>query len=168
MREILFRGKRHDNGAWVEGDLYVEHFPGTDEIHEWLRCSIRASEKWRPWQGNIFDVDPETVGQYTGLKDQNDKKVFEGDVVKMHYFFENYAPGTLGVFEDEDVLDVVIKIDKFGVFFEALNRELSGYLCDYLQDPEAELEVIGNIYDNPGLLREIKGGQSDGAADRKK
>ena len=134
MREILFRGKRLDNMAWIEGSL-IQHD---------LSMICGDDEQRR--------VDPETVGQYTGLKDENGKRIFEGDIVKMHYFFENYSPGTLGSFEDEEVLDVVIRIDMYGVAFETLDHEMSGYLCDYLQDPEAELEVIGNIYDNPELL----------------
>lgn len=150
MREILFRGKRHDNGEWVYGSLLVEHYTG-EEIHEHYRCLIYSPDGRVPWSFIIYDVDPETVGQYTGLTDQNEKKVFEGDIVKMHYFFENFDQGTMGTFEDEEVLDAVIKIDMYGVAFETLDHEMRGYLCDYLQDPEAELEVIGNIRDNPDL-----------------
>ncbi len=143
MREMVFRGREKGGTKWFEGDLsYL--------VHNRQKCYIFPPEGYD--SPDRYEVDPATVGQYTGLTDQNDKKVFEGDVVKMHYFFENYAPGTLGAFEDEEVLDVVIKIDKYGVSFETLDHEMSGYLCDYLQDPEAELEIFGNIYDNPELM----------------
>ena len=151
MREILFRGRRLDNGEWVTGHLlrYEDGRARINQSHTDIFCYEKDDSII---QTVAFRVDPATVGQYTGLTDQNDKKVFEGDIVKMHYFFENYAPGTLGAFEDEEVLDVVIKIDKYGVSFETLDHEMSGYLCDYLQDPEAELEIFGNIYDNPELM----------------
>ena len=151
MREILFRGKRLDNGEWVEGHLlrYEDGRARINQSHTDIFCYEKDNSII---QTVAFPVAPETVGQYTGLTDQNGKKVFEGDVVKMHYFFENFDQGTLGAFEDEEVLDVVIKIDMYGVAFETLDHEMRGHLCDYLQDPEAELEVIGNSYDNPELM----------------
>lgn len=62
MREILFRGKRQDDGEWISGFLvYVKH------IGDWVRCDT---------------VDPSTIGQYTGLIDKNGKKIFEGDILQ--------------------------------------------------------------------------------------
>lgn len=71
MREIKFRGKRLDNGEWIEGDL------------------LRMNDHWfifpdpAPEGIDKYEVDPATVGEYTGLKDRNGKEVYEGDVIKI-------------------------------------------------------------------------------------
>ena len=70
MREILFRGKRVANGKWVKGFAFEQHSP--TEKEQWY---IRSYE-------TDYNVDPETVGQYTGLTDKNGKKIFEGDILR--------------------------------------------------------------------------------------
>ena len=139
-REILFRGKRADNGEWVYGYLYQDGLIG---------CNIFQTKPHLA----AYIVDPSTVCQFTGLTDQNGVKIFDGDIAKIHYFFENYDPDTLGAFNafnDEANVIGKLSITYMGVYFESANAE--GYLCDYLEEPEEELEVIGNIFDNPELL----------------
>lgn len=72
MREILFRGKRIDNGKWVEG-YYVHQ----DKNH-WVNESYRIIRD----DGFNFPIVPSTVGQYTGLTDKNGRKIFEGDIMR--------------------------------------------------------------------------------------
>ena len=145
MREILFRGKSFYDGEWTRG-WYCE-----EALGKWpLVPCIIPSELARNGELKHEVVDTETVGQFTGLTDKNGAKIFEGDVVRMHYFFENFDTVTFGVFEDETEIVCKLSITPLGVVFESAN--MSGYLRDYLEEPEEELEVVGNIYDNPELL----------------
>ena len=125
MREILFRGKRKDNGAWEYGSLVKLNKIKCTE------CTIVMPENFS------VVVIPETVGQYTGLTDKNDNKIFEGDIVDYDYFGER-------------------KIGK--IFFNGCGYEIENegcFLCVQSADKQLDCEVIGNIYDNPELLKEV-------------
>ncbi len=121
MREILFRGKRH-NGKWIFGAL--------------SKCDEPYFIRDRKELENEILVHPETVGQYTGLKDKNGTKIFEGDVI-----------------EDEcGRVDVIIADDWncsccAGVYGFSTNYGSPDLRC------YEECVVIGNIHDNPELLK---------------
>lgn len=144
MREILFRGKRLDNGEWAHGyyELMV-HLPGT--IEEEIYPVIHPSDDHRAVSQR---VDPSTVGQYTGLKDKNGVRIFEGDIIKP-------ADG-----KGRPVFFTCEFVD--GAFCEVYRRtstevdfpfEVYSPFKDIRINPR---EVVGNIYDNPELLE--KGG----------
>ena len=74
MREILFRGKRTDNGEWEYGDLWCNPY-GKRVV-----CIVSPINDQGTTGGN--EVDPETVGQFIGLYDKNSNKIFEGDIIR--------------------------------------------------------------------------------------
>ncbi len=125
MREILFRGKRTDNGEWVVSDSII-HF---EHIIDRTNC-YQLWERENGW----VDVDPETVGQFTGLCDKNGNRIFEGDIVK----------------ERGDAARTRYEIRWNEAGFEQKDIELR-YGC--LLERGDDLEVIGNIHDNPELLK---------------
>lgn len=134
MREILFRGKQIDTGALVEGAFCMKDCD--DPFGELVdRPSIIKYEE--PHSGYWFRVDPETVGQFTGLTDKNGKKIFEGDIVEVNH--EAY-PGVRG--------EVFFKNGSF------MLKNVSDVLSLYGFLPWCK--VIGNIHDNPELLEEDK------------
>ena len=143
MREILFRGKRTDNGEWVYG--YVGVFKGITQIFVPF-----TEEEEKENEGHIFScigglwytVNPETVGQFTGLTDKNGNKIFEGDIVKREY--------TLWHGETKKTRETQIGVVAYS------NKECGFWLekvCNLRRPWDGDTsEVIGNIHDNPELL----------------
>lgn len=125
MREILFRGKRKDNGKWVEGH-YGEYYSGKENV------SCISISKETISVSLCYDVIPETVGQYTGLTDKNGVKIFEGDIC-WFYGGDYYS----GLWEQNAIVAITDMTDD--------------EQTHYLKNAEY-CEVIGNIYDNPELI----------------
>lgn len=78
MKTILFRGKRTDTGEWVEGDLRQDKDLERVYIMGWDYYTTEDGWEREPFE---YEVDPETVSQYTGMRDKDDRKIFEGDCV---------------------------------------------------------------------------------------
>lgn len=126
MREILFRGKDAETGEWIKG-FYVCLNGKEHRIYNGY-----AETDCGDYYPDFWKVDPATVGQFTGLTDKNGKKIFEGDILEFRY------GSRYPVFWDCDM-------GAFGSCYYSDFDLLSKY------SPK-EIEVIGNIHDNPELL----------------
>ena len=105
MREILFRGKRDDNGEWISGDLITTPFIRNETqqniiyILDITKADYDCFEDLTEDNG-IFEVNPETVCQYTGLTDKNGRKIFEGDCLGHKQNVVEYLSGSFVVSGD--------------------------------------------------------------------
>ena len=128
IRSIIFRGKRTDNGEWVQG--YPCRYGWTGKEKDYIIPDYASV---------LFtaEINPETVGQYTGLTDKNGRKIFEGDIVWNSYN-EDYGK----VEWDNDTARFIITCSKFTVNFNSVWGE--------------ELEIVGNVYDNPEMMEKIE------------
>lgn len=133
MREILFRGKRDDNGEWVVSNCIMQ-FHGVKF----------APRLWAIGDGWV-EVIPETVGEFTGLTDKNGTEIFEGDIVR------TLAP----CYIDKYIKGVV----EFGEYSTSYQSSNVGYYVNWSLNKNIaiyckinDIEIIGNIHDNPELL----------------
>ena len=130
IRSIIFRGKRIDDGEWIEGILF--------NAKEDMFIIPHGNEyRYDELEGLAFDVygckvNPSTVGQYTGLVDRNGKKIFEGDIIWLNRRYYKVIYDTL-----------------FYAGFCA--RDLDGDIVS-LSRICVEYDVVGNIYDNPNMI----------------
>ena len=152
MREILFRGKRIDNGEWVYG-YYIEaknrwHKYGVHK--EWIACSARSNGGWF-CLGERHAIISETAGQFTGLTDKNGTKIFEGDIVTAPYIDPIFHSAWN---EGNPTENVVVKYAD-GVFYIEYIESKHKITLFGLLDGEKEAEVIGNVHDNPELLNVV-------------
>ena len=130
-RKILFRGKRIDNGEWVHGYLFKS----------WEDVFIL----WGTTNGvpNQIQVDPKTVGEFTGLCDKNGANIFEGDILKVDTEFENSTihrviwGGSYPAFEIEP-----------NPYDDCNGLQYVAHVCE-----NTTCQIIGNIHDNPDLLK---------------
>ena len=143
MREILFRGKRTDNGEWVEGYAFDNDF--SDDKRYFVGSLViepdggSKSYDFDVTGINFCEVDPETICQYTGLTDKNGKKIWEGDILEGH--LDDKFP--------EDVTREKVIWHENGWKTEESRCDDKAYLDEF--DTE-NFEVVGNVFDNPELL----------------
>ena len=142
MREILFRGQDVDRKEWIYGgySLYPHtRFPCTPTIYE------VDSGCWHP-----VEVIPETVGQYTGREDKNGQKIFEGDIIAAVLPDSKYQRRfEWPLMHVEFWKGSFFLATEHGSMFSAL----SGF------SPYVNFEVVGNIHDNPEMLKGKKEGE---------
>ena len=137
MREILFRGKRIDNGEWIEGYLLL-----CDErvfILPWgvVGCwHFDWLKKGEYIFGKFIEVIPKTIGQYTGLTDKNGKRIFEGDI----WDCQGYK-GVIKWNDDDCAFEATYTVGGIE-YANAVNSKRA-----------KSAKVIGNIHDNPELLK---------------
>lgn len=130
MREILFRAKLLFNKKWVYGS-FVREFDGSPQI-------ISDDD------GGMYEIIPETLSQYTGLTDKNGRKIFEGDIVQ---YSTNTNRST-----NKEFHEVVFETrGGSGYFGIKISNVETWQFC--LEVPAKLMEVIGNIYDNPELMK---------------
>ena len=144
IREVIFRGKRADNGEWIEGSLL-----GIDWCDKPSTYSIAPNTP----VSVFYSVIPETVGQYTGLTDKNGVRIFEGDILKSTIKIIDCDDEEFSIspYDREDIGIVEWRKDGFMIAHKSGTWARSFYGC--------ENYVIGNIHDNPDIL---KGGGDNG------
>ena len=139
MREILFRGKRKENGKWIYGSLVPKETNSYADGFLIIDGALNYDEldDYQP-SFSTYDVVSETVGQYTGLTDKNGKKIFEGDIVKREY--------TLWHSETKKTRETQIGVVSYS------NKDCGFCLdkvCNLRKPWDGDtLEIIGNIHDN--------------------
>lgn len=135
MREILFRGKDSITKSWVYGALVQQQ---DDPLKEKAFIISYSNYQFGDFSEAVMhEVDPETVGQYTGFVDKKGKKIFEGDIVSIYN-------SKAFLFAVEWNNQYVLKCTSNGVSDNILN---------VIESPE-DVEVVGNIYDNPELIKD--------------
>lgn len=135
MREILFKAKRIDNEKWVEGCLVIDH--SRSNLFEYRIQPVESGALYAP------PINPETICQLTGLCDKNGKKIWENDICDRK---EKY-PEVVKMNEGDWSLDYSYVFGKeYGYNFCNLGFYATERKC---------VEVIGNIFDNPELLKEV-------------
>lgn len=129
MREILFRGKF--GNEWKYGFLSIEP------------QGLVIKEQYKNNTSNVWHIDADTVGQYTNMLDKNGRKIFEGDIIDFLYRSDN---------DDYGIVQYDVDETEFGFVYNSIFEELGRYYRP------KDIEVIGNIYDNPELLGDENNG----------
>ena len=136
-REILFRGKSIGTDEWLYGHLFNYGLTAPSNVP----CiSVCVPTSWEEAY-NLYAVHPDTIGQYTGLKDKNGKEIYDGDILS----------------QGQDLLGVACISMRYGISVKkkTTTRSLINFVLDSDFDTSvlSDVEVVGNIYDNPELMK---------------
>ena len=145
-REIIFKGKKVDNGEWIEGYLFDDGMLGEKRMFIG-KLVIAPYEgpirgKWTGLANGFDEVDPDTICEYTGLTDKNGKRIWENDICDRK---EKY-PEVVKMTDGDWTLD----------YSYAIGRDYGNRYCNlgfYVNERKC-VEVVGNIFDNPELAKE--------------
>ncbi len=177
-REIKFRGKRTDEGGWIYGNLCSYLFDCAEELTPCIHIGKKGYIR-----NGFYQVDPSTVGQYTGLNDCNGKEIYEKDIVRIS--IRPTAEEAKANKRNTKLMgiqmpswmnggDVIARVSYFDCAFHFIhlksflpdsNRLIQEPMLHYLYDErhpdtphifDQTIEVIGNIFDNPELLKQNK------------
>lgn len=143
MRTLLSRGKRIDNGEWVHG--YYVHLTDDKGKEQHRIYTGYAESDCGEWYPDWWEVDPATIGRYTGLTDKHGKEIFEGDIVSAHFD---------ALFPDDETL---MEIGHNGLVFTERGKgrcptPMAEVRSLYEEESKELWDVIGNIYDTPDLM----------------
>lgn len=145
-REIIFKGKKVDNGEWIEGYLFDDGMLGEKRMFIG-KLVIAPYEgpirgKWTVIANGFDEVDPDTICQFTGLCDKNGKKIWENDICNPKERF----PEIVRMHNGDWILDYSYSYGKdYGYCYRNLG---------FCVRERNSIEVIGNIFDNPELVKE--------------
>ena len=155
MREILFRAKRLDNGEWVEGYYYRGTF--SNELKTYIKQNAIDNDEGKLFRYDInYEVDTNTLCQYTGLTDKNGLKIWENDILK-GFFYPYLSDGKDNYYTEVIYFD---NCPAFGIYTHKNPKSSVNGIAEGCTELMGEWdsenwEVIGNIFDNAELL-EVK------------
>ena len=148
IENIKFRGKSKRTGGWLYGDL-VRDVGGEFAIVPPFKMSLHNYI----WD---YHVDKETIGQSTGLYDENESEIYEGDIVDWTFFYTRNCNG--GAVECDTIVTGIIEWYQGGFILKVINNDFEDAgqysISDLNTDTKSDVVVKGNIYDNKELLKQ--------------
>ena len=142
---IKFRGKSKKTGEWLYGELEYNRKKDIARIHSYDDEGEYIGQQ---------EVDKETIGQFAGLYDEDEREIYEGDIVDWTFFYTGICNG--GAVECDPIATGIIEWHQGGFILKVINNDFEDAgqygISDLNTDNETDVVVKGNIYDNKELL----------------